>query len=216
VTSSILSGFEIPYKLYRRFEALIESMYALTSIIQQLGFVRFKPLFNSYDSCVKEFKNHYLEDYKQLNLEDLPLYDERGIENFTQDKLSTMLHQAQAIVGVLKGVLPPHLLESPGGTSIVVSAQSSSQSAAQSIANINLTLVIDSIGQAIQEATVDDKIKKDLLAELAELKSLPKPTAPKIKSIASKLGSKLYEAGVDIASDVISKLLLAQMGFPPS
>lgn len=216
MTNSVLSEFEIPYKLYRRFEALIESMYALTSIIQQLGFVRFKPLFNSYNSCVEEFKTHYPDDYKQLILEDLPLYDDKSIEKFTQDKLSTMLHQAQAIVGVLKGSLPPHLLESPGGTSIVVSAQSSSQSTAQSVANINLTLVINSIDQAIQEATLDDEIKKDLLAEVAELKSFPKPSALKIKSIASKLGRKLYDAGIDITSGVISKLLLAQMGFPPS
>jgi hypothetical protein len=214
MSNSILYGFEFPYKLYRRFEALIESVYTLPSVTTKLGIARYKPLFNSYNSCKDAFEKDYPEDYNQLNLEELPLYDEAGEAKFTQDKLSTLLHQCQAIVGVLRGSLPPHLLENPGGTSLVVLSQSYSQSTAQSSSDIKFSLIIENLSQVIKETKLEKKAKEELLADLCELQSPANQNESKIRAIASKLAGKTYKAGIDITSEVITKLILSQMKMP--
>lgn len=91
MNGSPIAGFETPYKLLRRFEAVIESIFALNATIQQLRLVRYKPIFSNYISCIEEFKSSYLGEYKQLRLEEVSLYDEEGKEQFTADRLSTIL-----------------------------------------------------------------------------------------------------------------------------
>lgn len=71
------------------------------------GFVRYKPLFTTYNSIVEKFKSTFPEEHKNLSLEELPLFDEKGNELFTQKKLSTLLHQATDFDATLRGMLPP-------------------------------------------------------------------------------------------------------------
>jgi len=212
MNASPISGFEAPYKLLRRFEALIENILALNSTIKQVGYVRYKPLFSSYNSCIKKFKSFYSEEFKQLGLEDLSLYDEEGKEQFTVNKLSTLLHQSQAVVGVLKGLLPPSLIENPGGITFIVSSQAASQSDATASAKVNFTIVLEGLYKAIQQSEINGKTKGELLKELEELKNLPHPNESKVEAFSTKLGKKLQEIGENVTSKVIADLLKTLMG----
>jgi hypothetical protein len=97
----------VTYKLLCRFESVIRAVDTLTETSSKFPRVRFKPLYTDYNSCVDEFSRYSPTEFKQLNLESLPLYDDEGRELFTNEKLSTLLHQAQAITALLKGSLPP-------------------------------------------------------------------------------------------------------------
>ena len=55
------------------------------------------------------------------------LYDDNGQELFTANKLSTILHQSQAIIGFLKGQLPIAMIEKPSESIITISAHAASQ-----------------------------------------------------------------------------------------
>jgi len=208
---SPISGFEIPYKLLRRLEALIESILALNSTIKQVGYVRYKPLFSSYNSCIKEFKSYYPKEFQQLGLEDLPLYDTERKEQFTVNKLSTLLNQSQAVIGVLKGLLPPSLIENPGGITIAVSSQAASLSAATASAKVNFTIVLEGLYKAIKQSEIDQKTKDELLKELEDLKNLPHPNESKIKAFGTKLGKKLHEISEKIIIKFIVEFLKSQM-----
>jgi len=208
-----ISGFETPYKLLRRFEAFIESIFALNATIQQLGFIRYKPIFASYISCIEAFKSSHPEEYSQLGLEEVALYDEQGNELFTRRRLSTILHQAQSVVGVLKGLLPPALIENPGGTTILVSSQAASQSSAESTAQVQFTLVMEALAQTIQNSELDQKTKNELINDIDQLKNLSEPDESKIKALSTKLGRKLQEMGENVAIGVIDSLLRSRMGF---
>ena len=201
------------YQLLRRFEALIEIVLALNSTIEQVRYVRFKPLFRNYNSCIKEFKSIFPEEYKKLDLEDLPLYDNQTREMFTANRISTLLHQSQAVVGILKGMLPPKLIENPGGITIAVTSQSSSISEAKAFAKIQFTLVLDGLSNTIQASKLNNKSKKELLKELDELKNMSIPDESKIKKFASKFFNKLVEVGEDIAAKVIANFLKSQIGY---
>ena len=99
------------YKLLCRFEGLIESVNTLNQTVKDLGplgRIRYKPLFSNYNSCVDEFKSTYPTEFQSLKLEDLSLYDEAGKEQFTGDKLSTLLHQSKQVRDVLKGLSASH------------------------------------------------------------------------------------------------------------
>lgn len=99
------------YKLLCRFEGLIESVNTLNQTVKdlgQLGRIRYKPLFSNYNSCVDEFKSTYPTEFQSLKLEDLPLYDAEGKEQFTGDKLSTLLHQTKQVRDILKGLSASH------------------------------------------------------------------------------------------------------------
>lgn len=208
-----ISGFETPYKLLRRFEAFIESIFAFNATVQQVGFIRYKPMFASYISCVEAFKSSYSEDYSQLGLEEVALYDEQGNELFTREKLSTILHQAQSVVGVLKGLLPPALMENPGGITILVSSQAASQSSAESTAQVQFTLVMEALAKTIQNSELDQETKDELNNDIDQLKNLSEPDESKIKALATKLGRKLQEMGENVAVGVIDSLLRSRMGF---
>jgi len=208
---SPINGFELPYKLLRRLEALIESIFALNSTIKQVGYVRYKPLFSSYNSCIKEFKSSYPKEFQQLGLEDLPLYDAERKEQFTVNKLSTLLHQSQAVIGVLKGLLPPSLIENPGGITIAVSSQAASLSAATASAKVNFTIVLEGLYKAIKQSEIDQKTKDELLKELEDLKNLPHPNESKIKAFGTKLGKKLQEISENMFSKIIIEFLKSQM-----
>ena len=210
-TSPII-GFEIPYKLLRRFESLIESIFALNATIQQTGFVRYKPLFSNYISCVEVFKSHFSDDYDQLNLEDVKLFDGDGKELFTGDKVSTILHQAQAIVGVLKGMLPPALVENPGGTTILVSSQASSQASSEATAEVHFNLIMEGLSQAIQESEMDQQSKDSLNSDINQLKSLRTPDKSKLETFATKFARKLQEVGENVAIGIIGNWLRNQSG----
>lgn len=210
MNTSPMSGFEIPYKLLRRFEAFIESIFALNATIQRLHFVRYKPIFSSYISCVEAFKSSYRKEYEELGLEEITLYDEHGKERFTARKLSTILHQAQAVVGMLKGLLPPQLIQSPGGTTILVSSQAAAQSSAK--AQLQFTLTMEGLEQAIQESQLDQSSKDELKKDIDELKNLCTPDESKIKAFASKLGRKLQEVGENVAIGLINSWLKSQIG----
>lgn len=97
---------ETPHKLLRRFRALSEKVDTLDTTKEKLGFVRFKPLFSDYNSCIEELKSTYPTKCEQLGLEDLPLYDAEGKEQFTVSKLSTLLHQSKSVIAFLEGQLP--------------------------------------------------------------------------------------------------------------
>lgn len=209
---SPISGFKIPYKSLRRFEALIESIFALNATIQQTGVVRYKPFFSSYLSCVEAFKSHYTSDYDQLNLEEVQLFDDDGKMLFTGDKVSTILHQAQAIVGVIKGMLPPALMINPGGTTILVSSQASSQASSKATAEVHFNLIMEGLSQAIQESEIDQESKDSLNSEIDQLKSLPNPDESKLKAFATKFGKKLQEVGENVAIGVIDSWLRNQIG----
>ncbi len=206
------SDYKEPYKLLRRFEALIESIFALNATIRQLGFVRYKPLFSSYISCIEAFKSLYLDEYENLGLEELKLYDSEGKYLFTTNKLSTVLHQSQAVIGVLKGHLPPAFIENPGGITILVSSQASSQSSAKATAQIQFTLVMEGLGDAIQNSDLDQTTKDELISEIENLKNLQNPDDTKIKAFATKLGKKLQEIGENVAIGVIDRWLKSQIG----
>jgi hypothetical protein len=211
MTRSPITGFETPYKLLRRFEALIESIFALNATIRQLSFVRFKPIFAIYISCIDQFKSSFPEEYGQLGLEEISLYDADGNEQFTANKLSTVLHQAQAVVGILKGLLPPALIENPAGMTIQVSSQAASQSSANSTAQVQFTLVMQGLSRAIQESKLDEQTKAELTKDINELENDPRPSESKIKSFATKFGNKLLEMGQEIAIGVIERWLKGQI-----
>jgi hypothetical protein len=206
-----IAGWEIPYKLLRRFESLIESIFAIKATTQALNYVRYKPIFNSYISCVEQFKSSFPNDYNQLGLEDISLYDEDGSEQFTAQKLSTLLHQSQAIVGVLKGLLPPTLTSAIGGTTVVVSAQAASHSFAHSTSQVQFSLVMQGLTQAIQESNIDENSKAELIKDIKELENDSQPSESKIKSLGTKIGKKLFDVGQDFATDLIVKWINSQI-----
>jgi hypothetical protein len=183
----------------------------LNATIRELGFVRYKPIFATYISCIDQFKSSFPEEYGQLGLEEISLYDAGGREQFTANKLSTVLHQAQAVVGVLKGLLPPALIENPGGTTVVVSSQAASHSSASSTAQVQFTLVMQGLSRAIQESELDEQTKAELTNDINEMENDPRPNESKIKSFATKFGNKLLEMGQEIAIDVIERWLMGQI-----
>lgn len=75
--------------------------------------VRFKPLFISYNACIDSFRTAFPKEYDSLNLESLPLYDDTGKELFTNEKISTLLHQAEAVLSILKGISPYQFAAKP-------------------------------------------------------------------------------------------------------
>ncbi len=66
--NSPFDGFEIPHKLYRRFPCLTDSLMTHSETLRHVGYVRFKPLFVIYNSCVDEFKKHCKTDYERHQL----------------------------------------------------------------------------------------------------------------------------------------------------
>jgi hypothetical protein len=204
--------FKETYKLLRRFESLSESLFALNATIQQLGHVRYKPLFVSYISCIDQFKKLFLDDFAQLGLEEIQLFDSMGNALYKTDRLSTLLHQAQAVIGVIKGSLPPAFMENPGGTTILVSSQASSQSSAKATAQVQFTLVLEGLSKAIQDSEFSKESKDELIREIEEIKSLSKPDESRLKSFATKLGNKLQEISENVVVEVIHKFLSSQMG----
>jgi len=212
MSTSPISGFETPYKLLRRFEAVIESIFALNATIGQLGFVRFKPIFANYISCIESFRSSYPEEHRELGLEEITLFDEEGKEQFTGRRLSTILHQAQAAVGILKGLLPPNLVQSAGGTTVLVASQAAAQASARATANLQFHLIMEGLHQAIQDSELDQPTKDDLKRDIDELKRLPTPDESKIKALAIKLGKKLQEMGENVIIGVITNLLKSQTG----
>lgn len=93
-------------KLIRRLESLISNVEGADTIKQKYGMVRFKPFFTTYNSCVDEFKSLFPEEHAKLNLEELPLYDYEGKERFTNEKISTLLHQSRDVLAVLQSLSP--------------------------------------------------------------------------------------------------------------
>jgi len=96
---------ETPHELLPRFKALIDKVDTLGATQKKLSRVRSKPLFSDYNSCIEELKSTYPTRFEQLRLEDIPLYDAEGKEQFTMSKLSTLLHQSQSVVAFLEGLL---------------------------------------------------------------------------------------------------------------
>ncbi len=93
-------------KLIARLESLISVVEGADTIKQKYGFIRYKPFFTTYNSCIKEFKTLFPEEHANLNLEDLPLYDLAGNEQSTNEKISTLLHQTHEVLAVLRSMLP--------------------------------------------------------------------------------------------------------------
>lgn len=203
--------FSIAYRLLKRFEALIEMILVLPSTGRQLGMVRFKPIFANYNSCIEEFKSHYPSEFAQLGLEELPLVGAEGKELFTASRLSTLLHQSQAVVGFLKGQLPPRLFETPGGISIALSSQAGSLATSTASTQVQFAVVLEGLGQAVQESELDEQTKDELLKELEELRGLSEPTESKIKAFATRLVEKLLKVGQDLLIVVLTNWLRSQM-----
>lgn len=89
-------------KLIERLDSLIRDVKDVDTIKQKYGHVRYKPFFATYNSCIDEFKSLFPEEHAKLNLEDLPLYDSEGQEQFTNTKISTLLHQSNDVIAVLR------------------------------------------------------------------------------------------------------------------
>lgn len=96
----------IAYELYCRFDGLINSVKNIDTALPSVTSVRYKPLFTSYNSCIESFQKDFPDKYQSLNLEPLPLEDDKGNKLFTADKLSTLLHQSEAVLSLLKGLCP--------------------------------------------------------------------------------------------------------------
>lgn len=93
-------------KLIRRLESLINDVEGADTIKQKFGMVRYKPFFTTYNSCINEFMSLFPEECAKLNLEDLPLYDSNRNEQFTNLKISTLLHQSRDVLAVLQSLSP--------------------------------------------------------------------------------------------------------------
>jgi len=106
----------IAYELYCRFDGLINSTKNINNALPPGTPVRYKPLFVSYNSCIDSFKENFLTEYNSLKLEPLPLEDSAGKQLFTGDKLSTLLHQSEAILNLLKGLSPYEFKAGPTST----------------------------------------------------------------------------------------------------
>ena len=211
---SAVQGFEPQYRLYRRFLSLVDSVMTLGDALRHVGYARYKPLFSIYKSCVEVFKEHYAKEYEKLELEDLPLHDDQGKDLFTANKLSTLLHQTQFIIGFLEGELPPELLARKDGSIIVnVSSQADSQAMANSVAQLQAQITLDSLYQVVQDTDFDKQIKDELLRDIKEIKeSGQEHIQSKLMSFATKFAKKLQEIGENVASEVIYKLLSRKMG----
>jgi len=214
MSTSPVRQFETPYRLYRRFLSIGDSVMTLGDSLRHVGYVRYKPLFSAYNSCVNIFKQYYSEAYAQLDLEDLPLYDDDGKSLFTANKLSTLLHQSQSIVGFLEGELPPELLAPKEKSTVInVSSYADSQAMAKSVARLQAQITFESLYQAVESTEFDNIIKDEILKDIRELKaSDEEPNQSKVKSFAKKLFKKLQEIGENVASEVIYKLLSSRMG----
>lgn len=95
---------DIAYEIFCRINGLIDSIKSIKTALPSGTPIRFKPLFASYNSCMDSFKENFPTEYKSLNLEPLPLEDEQGNKLFTAGKLSTLLHQSEAVSALLKGL----------------------------------------------------------------------------------------------------------------
>ncbi len=93
-------------RLINRLESLIKSVEEGPQLAEQYGSVRYRPFFQTYNSCVKEFKYFCEQEYERLELEALPLYDDQGREQFTNRKISTLLHQSSEILAILNSLEP--------------------------------------------------------------------------------------------------------------
>ena len=102
-TSQILIG---------QFEVLIKLIKEIKSTTEYTD-VRYKPLFSSYNSHIKTFIQEFPHEYKLLNLEHLPLQDKNGNDAFTGNKLSTLLHQSEFILALLKSISRNQSVEYP-------------------------------------------------------------------------------------------------------
>lgn len=214
MSTSSIEDFEVPYRLYRRFLATVGSVMTLSDSLRRIGYVRYKPLFLAYNSCIKVFKQHYSEEYEQLDLQDLPLYDSEGKSLFTSNKISTLLHQAQAIIGFLEGELPPDLLAPKDISTVInVSSYADSQAMSKSAAQLQAQITFDSLYQVIQSTEFDKQIKDEILKDINDLKeSDGEPNQSKVKAFATKLFKKLQEIGENVASEVLYKLLSSKLG----
>jgi len=99
--------------LIERLDSLVRDVEDVHEIQDQYGYVRYKPFFNTYNSCNEEFRSNYPDIYEQLSLEDLPLYDEQGNEQFTNVKISTLVRQSRDLLAVLRSMAPDQPPSSP-------------------------------------------------------------------------------------------------------
>jgi hypothetical protein len=92
--------------LLNRLTNLIEEAEAIEESTAKFGWVRFKPLFTTYNSCEKEFEWRFPDQFDAMEMERLPLIREDGEKGFTLGKLQTMVHQARDMRAYLEGLLP--------------------------------------------------------------------------------------------------------------
>jgi len=208
-----IEGYEIPYKLFKRFEMLEEAISNLGEAQRHVVRIRLKPLFTSYNSCMKEFVEHFRDEFEQLGLEELPLSDDNGNMLFTYDKLSTLLHQTQAVIGILKGMLPPNLtIREPRTVIYSISSSRDSLAQASAVAENQVQITIDIFYKIINEFDFDQTAKQEILQELNEIKKSREPDVSRLRQLVQKFSDKIYALGSDKFVDFITKLLLALAG----
>jgi hypothetical protein len=107
-------------KLRFRLESLVESALNIRSNAEQIGVVRLKPYFRTYNLCIKKYKLYYSEEFKELEFECLPLYGKDECELFTIEKVSTLISQSRELISILKGILYPYenYLKLPGNITL--------------------------------------------------------------------------------------------------
>ena len=99
--------------LIERLDSLVRDVEDAHKIQDKYGYVRYKPFFNTYNSCNEEFRSNYPDIYERLSLEDLPLYDKQGKEQFTNVKISTLVRQSRDLLAVLRSMAPNQPPSSP-------------------------------------------------------------------------------------------------------
>jgi len=92
--------------LLQRLDCLVKQIKSVGHMLDGFDYVRYKPLFASYNSCEEEFKRLFPNEFGLLKLEPVPLMDEQGNYQYTGKKLSTIFHQAQSMLAFLEGVFP--------------------------------------------------------------------------------------------------------------
>lgn len=189
------------------------SVSTLGDSARHVGVIRFKPLFTSYNSCIESFKQHYLNDFNKLGLEELPLFDAQGNMLFTSDKLSTLLHQTQAIIGFLKGLLHPDLYEKDNSIKIFqISSSGDVVAQASSFAENQIQISVDIFLKVINDLDFDPDSKREIIQELNEIKNSREPSASNLSQLAKKISDKFIESGADKLNEFIFKLLVTYMG----
>jgi len=162
-------------KLRFRLESLVKRASNIRDSTEQIGLTRYKPFYRTYNLCVREFESLYPEEYNKLDFEELPLYDAKGKERFTREKLSTLINQSEELISILKGSLYPYenYLKLPGNITISWLIQNANLKFVLKI--ITYSFLIFSLGIAFGKTNLYKNIESSFKAKKTAI-IIKKPT----------------------------------------